>query len=365
MSRLIPPNTGMDAVRQICRSNPLFHGISLGIKSQSKASIIEEMNERIINQWALVGSVHAVKPLDSKQNSGKFCLFALVITLIAIMSLYIACNQNEKMSVQQSMLLDRQRSTIVDLEAQIAALHATQKEMVNQFQNAVAEFQNLQRTLNQTGQTLAETCNELKTCKAKEVRAANQSQDIQVEEEIVEPLKQTVESLSDDLEENDKSIHLILISWFTIIGIVAILYWLCADKYRPKNDGTDDGQNPVAGHDGVRRKLHKIQNMLDQEDELLSMLKDKGVKRELGKMDLQKLHELETHYGRMIAAFQNVREVINHKKEQTNECRICRDQDKDTALIPCGHQFCSKCVLRFHECPLCRMWIDDTLKLCE
>ena len=364
MSRLIPPNTGMDAVRQICRSNPLFHGISLGLKSQSKASIIEEMNERIINQWAPVGSVHSVKPIDANQSPGKFCLFALVIMLISIISLYIACNQNETISLQQRILLDQESSTIVDLEAQIAALNATQKEMVDQFQNSVAEFENLQRTLNQTGQTLAETCNELKNYKTTEARAANQSQVIQVKEEKVEPLKQIAESLSDDLEENDKSIHLMIISVFTIIGIVAFLHWLYADKYR-RNDAPDDGQNHVAGHLGMKRKLQQIQNVLDQEDELLSMLKEKGVKRELEKMDLQTLHELETHYGRLIGAFQHVREVINHTSEQTNECRICRDHQKDTALIPCGHQLCSKCVLRVNECPLCRMWIDDTLKLCE
>lgn len=119
-------------------------------------------------------------------------------------------------------------------------------------------------------------------------------------------------------------------------------------------------QELLASHHELKRKLKETQDTLHESDKI--MLIWNGVKRELEKMDLQKLHELETD---MIGSLQNVRDVVNQKSEQSNECRICRDQRKDTALFPCGHLLCSNCVLRVDKCPLCRVRIERSLKLCE
>ena len=50
MIQLIAPNTSISEVRRRCRSDPLFHGISLSHNKRTKAMIIAEMNDWIRKQ---------------------------------------------------------------------------------------------------------------------------------------------------------------------------------------------------------------------------------------------------------------------------------------------------------------------------
>jgi len=46
-------------------------------------------------------------------------------------------------------------------------------------------------------------------------------------------------------------------------------------------------------------------------------------------------------------------------------CMICQDRNRDTALVPCGHQLCSSCAAdrRMEKCPYCRCQITSRLPL--
>lgn len=49
------------------------------------------------------------------------------------------------------------------------------------------------------------------------------------------------------------------------------------------------------------------------------------------------------------------------------ECAVCMEAEKDTALTPCGHVFCSVCAGQMHEgprvCPICVCEIGGVLKI--
>lgn len=126
----------------------------------------------------------------------------------------------------------------------------------------------------------------------------------------------------------------------------------------PRNMRDDPYLELLASHEEMKEELKICQEVNDQNEKSLMIWK--GVERELRKMDLESLHELETQ---MIGSLQSVRKVIREKSELENECRICRDRPKDTALFPCGHCLCSDCVLRVDKCPMCRVRIERTVKL--
>ena len=117
-------------------------------------------------------------------------------------------------------------------------------------------------------------------------------------------------------------------------------------------------QEMCAQHRQVANDLQLSQNTIYRKDKELWALK--GVERELKKMDLENLHDLETN---MIGSLQNVRKVISKKIEKEHECMICMDRPKNTVLVPCGHCLCSSCVLRVERCPMCRAQIERTIKL--
>ena len=45
------------------------------------------------------------------------------------------------------------------------------------------------------------------------------------------------------------------------------------------------------------------------------------------------------------------------------ECTICNDREKDTAIVPCGHTFCSHCIKDARYCFICRAFIIQPLKI--
>lgn len=56
-------------------------------------------------------------------------------------------------------------------------------------------------------------------------------------------------------------------------------------------------------------------------------------------------------------------QVIAEKMYQSMTCVICMEGEKDVALIPCGHRYCSKCSLPLKTCPECRQKVEAQLKL--
>ena len=46
-------------------------------------------------------------------------------------------------------------------------------------------------------------------------------------------------------------------------------------------------------------------------------------------------------------------------------CGICNENEKDIALVPCGHVFCASCLDNtfYAECPVCRRAITSKLSI--
>ena len=117
-------------------------------------------------------------------------------------------------------------------------------------------------------------------------------------------------------------------------------------------------QELSALHKEMIEELQTAQDTIYQKDKALWTWN--GVERELKKMDLESLHDLESN---MISSLQSVRKVIAKKNENEFECRVCMDRKKDTVIVPCGHCLCSNCVLRVEKCPMCRSRIERFIKL--
>ena len=54
-----------------------------------------------------------------------------------------------------------------------------------------------------------------------------------------------------------------------------------------------------------------------------------------------------------------------NKKQKSDKCKICFDNEIDSVFVPCGHIVsCMKCGLRFDskQCPICKEQISMVLK---
>jgi len=58
-----------------------------------------------------------------------------------------------------------------------------------------------------------------------------------------------------------------------------------------------------------------------------------------------------------------IRSYIVAKSEDQSLCGICCAEKKTTAIVPCGHVCCHKCVRRLQNCPYCRGRKRGTMKL--
>ena len=78
---------------------------------------------------------------------------------------------------------------------------------------------------------------------------------------------------------------------------------------------------------------------------------------------IEYLNKLIENLNRQCIIIQNQISVLHNKlKIKTDNnllCSICMENQVNTAIIPCGHTFCSKClsensVNNFNKCSLCR-----------
>ena len=59
-------------------------------------------------------------------------------------------------------------------------------------------------------------------------------------------------------------------------------------------------------------------------------------------------------------SFEKIEKVIKKRKQEylktkdVMECSICMERKVDCVLVPCGHLYCSQCIVGFEQCPHCR-----------
>ena len=59
-------------------------------------------------------------------------------------------------------------------------------------------------------------------------------------------------------------------------------------------------------------------------------------------------------------SLEKIEKVVRMKKEEYSkckdimECSICMERKVDCVLVPCGHLYCSQCIVGFEVCPYCR-----------
>ena len=46
-----------------------------------------------------------------------------------------------------------------------------------------------------------------------------------------------------------------------------------------------------------------------------------------------------------------------------DECPICFEPEKSTALVPCGHILCGACAAKYANCPVCREVVSSRMRV--
>jgi len=123
-----------------------------------------------------------------------------------------------------------------------------------------------------------------------------------------------------------------------------------------------------------RLELSKLENYVLQQD------LEREFELELQVRDHEhqnKIEEMQNHYETKIksmytyaslakldrAKIISIRKTLNELIDRHSTCGVCFDRERDTALTPCGHQFCHNCAASCNRCPICRGHITQRLKL--
>ena len=72
--------------------------------------------------------------------------------------------------------------------------------------------------------------------------------------------------------------------------------------------------------------------------------------------------EFEITLGKMDKAYRKRKEDFKKTKD-IMECSICMENKIDCVLVPCGHMYCSKCIVGVDVCPHCRNSFQKIQKL--
>ena len=138
-------------------------------------------------------------------------------------------------------------------------------------------------------------------------------------------------------------------------------------KGRNKNKKKISGMTEIVNYDitiqnNARQEMlyeslsqEKI-NLLESLDSTINNLNSKRIIKE------KQLRHIETKVNHSQKILDKHNEFIK-RLETKLECTICNDREKDTAIVPCGHTFCSHCIKDAKYCFICRAFIIQPLKI--
>jgi len=161
------------------------------------------------------------------------------------------------------------------------------------------------------------------------------------------------------------------------------------------NDDITDLKEKVKILSNESKKIHKNVEIEENKFKMLNSLKDKNettmnILNENQKQFSNSFNELMNQCGHLLSktneSFWNMNKNILNANRETNSqvnmniasleslcdteevshpCSLCYSSDIDTAINPCGHTFCSKCIDKLSEqkCPHCSIAFNSVLKI--
>ena len=111
---------------------------------------------------------------------------------------------------------------------------------------------------------------------------------------------------------------------------------------------------------------NKRQNLINQVDTLNQSLE---FLEKLENRKTKDISSLENSKNKIIDGIEKMETIINKRKKEyqktkdTMECNICMERKINCVLVPCGHIYCSDCVVSSNICPHCRTPYTDIQKL--
>jgi len=128
-----------------------------------------------------------------------------------------------------------------------------------------------------------------------------------------------------------------------------------AEELGKRLDAMQSNTVPIEDHEALLLQVLNLEKSIEDKTNVAEKWYENCLehekKIEARDAQIEKLEEANTEKDKQIAALK-----ASAGDEGQNECQICFEGPKDTALDPCGHRVCHKCAFRFvnsKKCPTC------------
>ena len=113
----------------------------------------------------------------------------------------------------------------------------------------------------------------------------------------------------------------------------------------------------------LQRKREELIHQVDTINQSIEFLEKLEARK---KKDVK---ELEQNKTQIMNGIERMDTIVKHRKKEylktkdVMECSICMENKIDCVLVPCGHMYCSKCIVGVDVCPHCRNSFQKIQKL--
>jgi len=118
--------------------------------------------------------------------------------------------------------------------------------------------------------------------------------------------------------------------------------------------------------DKFKKKLKKLQTELVvlklEKDNLAAKIKKDFVVI-MGERLPRRIPESPIELDSTISTLTSLLQTLLASKKDVYTCNICTVKNKDTVMVPCGHQLCHICAMKVDKCPICRVHIEVKTRL--
>jgi len=113
----------------------------------------------------------------------------------------------------------------------------------------------------------------------------------------------------------------------------------------------------------LQRKREELINQVDTINKSIEFLETLETRKR------KDIDELEQNKTQIMDGIQRMDTIVKHRKKEylkakdVMECTICMENKVNCVLIPCGHLYCSGCVMTNGFCPHCRKEFNNVQRL--